>query len=136
LIETRKVEVITHMADIVTEKAEKTLRTRNHSQIHKALLAQKLELTTRIRRRMGEVIVEREPDDEGAIAIDNYTKDLAAVTIERERRTLNEINGALARIEAGDYGVCGFCGTSIPKVRLEALPWARLCVNCAERNAA
>jgi DnaK suppressor protein len=85
---------------------------------------------------MGEVLVDREPDDEGAIAIDNYTKDLTAVTIERERRTLNEINAALARLEAGDYGVCGFCGTSIPKVRLEALPWARLCVNCAERNAA
>ena len=85
---------------------------------------------------MGQVIVEREPDDEGAIAIDNYTKDLTAVTIERERRTLNEINAALARLETGDYGVCGFCGTSIPKVRLEALPWARLCVNCAERNAA
>ena len=124
------------MAQIITRKTEKAHQAKNHSQLHKALLAQKLELTTRIRKRMGEVIAEREPDDEGAIAIDNYTKDLTAVTIERERRTLNEINAALARLETGDYGVCGFCGTSIPKVRLEALPWARLCVNCAERNAA
>lgn len=124
------------MAQTAAQKMQKSNQTKNNSQLAKALLAQRAELAAKIRDRMAEVIAERGPDDEGAIAIDNYSKDLTVATIERERRTLREIDAALARLQAGEYGVCGTCGTSIPKVRLEALPWARLCVNCAERNAA
>lgn len=124
------------MAQLVADKAAKVNQDRNHSQFRKTLAAQRLHLATKIKERLGEVIADREPDDEGALAIENYTKDLTAATIERERRTLREIDAALARLQAGEYGVCGSCGTSIPKIRLEALPWARLCVNCAERHAA
>jgi DnaK suppressor protein len=56
-----------------------------------------------------------------------------AATLERERRTLKEIESALIRKENGEYGTCDSCGASIPKVRLEALPWARLCIRCAEQ---
>jgi len=124
------------MSRIAEGRSTKPQQNRNFSDFRKALLAQKQRLAARIGERLGEVTAEREPDDEGAIAIDNYTKDLAAATIERERRTLNEIEIALARLEAGDYGVCNLCGISIPKIRLEALPSATLCVNCAERSAA
>lgn len=41
-----------------------------------------------------------------------------------------EIDRALAKIEEGSYGRCDRCGTSIPQERLEALPWATLCVAC------
>jgi len=124
------------MAQIPAAKMQKSNQTKNTSQLGKALLAQRAELAAKIKYRLVEVIADREPDDEGAIAIDNYSKDLTVATIERERRTLKEIDAALTRLQAGEYGVCAVCGTPIPKVRLEALPWAHMCVNCAERNAA
>lgn len=51
-----------------------------------------------------------------------------------ERRLLDEIDGAQARLAAGTLGVCERCGKSIPVTRLRALPSARLCVTC-ERDA-
>jgi RNA polymerase-binding transcription factor DksA len=41
------------------------------------------------------------------------------------------INAALARIEAGTYGTCARCGNEIGAARLEALPYAPLCRDCA-----
>jgi RNA polymerase-binding transcription factor DksA len=54
--------------------------------------------------------------------------------LDRERRTLQEIDVALERMKAGRYGQCEICGTSIPEARLRALPWTRFCVRCAERS--
>ena len=119
-----------------TTQMTKPHQDRNFSPFTKALLAQKQQLAARIAGCLGDVAVDREPEDEGAIAIRCYTNDWAAATLERERRTLREIEGALARLKAGEYGVCDLCSTSIPNPRLEALPWARLCVHCAERSAA
>jgi DnaK suppressor protein len=45
---------------------------------------------------------------------------------------LKLIEEALDRIEAGDYGVCLSCEEPIPSKRLQALPWARYCVNCQQ----
>jgi len=81
---------------------------------------------------MSEVHIDREPDDQGAWASDNAMKDPAVVTLERERRTLAEIEPALKLIKKGEYGMCRPCGEQIPNVRLQALPWARVCVRCAE----
>ena len=43
---------------------------------------------------------------------------------------LADIDAALARIDDGTYGVCADCSTQIPPRRLEALPFATLCVSC------
>ncbi|HEX5614938.1 MAG TPA: TraR/DksA C4-type zinc finger protein [Acidimicrobiia bacterium] len=48
--------------------------------------------------------------------------------------TRAEIDDALARVEAGTYGVCEGCGTPIPPARLEAMPTARLCIACASNK--
>jgi DnaK suppressor protein len=50
----------------------------------------------------------------------------------RDRATqhLELVDAALARLDAGTYGVCLRCGTSIPVGRLEALPWAAHCIDC------
>jgi DnaK suppressor protein len=55
-----------------------------------------------------------------------------------ERRLLDEIDAAQARLAAGTFGTCERCGKSIPLVRLRAVPAARLCIVCeraAERAA-
>jgi RNA polymerase-binding protein DksA len=50
----------------------------------------------------------------------------------RERRRLEEIEAAQARLAAGRYGTCEGCGQAIGAARLRALPVARLCVGCEE----
>jgi DnaK suppressor protein len=47
------------------------------------------------------------------------------------RDTLSDINDALAKIDAGTYGVCEQCSEAIGDARLEAMPAARLCMSCA-----
>ena len=47
---------------------------------------------------------------------------------------LREIEEALMRMREGTYGTCQDCMMPVSKKRLEALPWARLCVSCQERR--
>jgi RNA polymerase-binding protein DksA len=72
-------------------------------------------------------------------AFDNHPGDTATVTFDREMEfTLEEnseavlkaIDGALERIEEGTYGVCRRCGREIAEERLEAVPYAELCIEC------
>ena len=48
----------------------------------------------------------------------------------RERRELDEIQEAMARLETGSFGACEICGASISLPRLRAIPWARHCLAC------
>jgi DnaK suppressor protein len=45
---------------------------------------------------------------------------------------LNDVREALERLDKGEYGVCEDCEESIPPRRLDAIPWARLCIKCQE----
>ena len=57
---------------------------------------------------------------------------MSVETGRRRRQYLEEIEAALGRIEAGDYGECFECGEFILPGRLEANPAATLCISCAE----
>jgi len=46
------------------------------------------------------------------------------------RELLEQVNAALRRLDEGTYGICADCGEPIPIERLEALPYATLCVRC------
>jgi DnaK suppressor protein len=70
---------------------------------------------------------------------DQHMADTATETVEREigntleehdERVLVAIDAALGRIEDGTYGKCVNCGAQIPAERLEAMPWATLCIDC------
>lgn len=50
------------------------------------------------------------------------------------REALDEVETALGKLEAGTYGVCESCGQRISPPRLEAMPAARLCMDCASRR--
>ena len=52
---------------------------------------------------------------------------------DRNDQHLAAIDAALARVDAATYGVCASCGQPIAAERLEALPWAALCIDC-QRN--
>lgn len=47
---------------------------------------------------------------------------------------LHKVEKALARIDRGEYGICESCGNDIPTARLDALPYATLCVDCARKR--
>ena len=53
---------------------------------------------------------------------------------ENSQVVLAEIDSALARIDAGTYGTCTNCGNEIAVGRLEAQPWASLCIDCARSD--
>ena len=83
-------------------------------------------------------------DETGEDAVfDNHLADTATVTYDREldytleensEHVLAEIDAALRRIENGTYGTCTNCGKQIPEERLEALPWATLCIDCQRQR--
>lgn len=66
------------------------------------------------------------------IGSDNYEQEFTLSLMENEEETLDLIELALQRIEDGTYGTCEDCSTRIPKLRLNAIPYAALCVKCAE----
>jgi len=59
---------------------------------------------------------------------DNYEQDLAVGLMDSERQMLHEIDRALDRIDEGTYGICEATGKPISRARLEAMPWARYCI--------
>jgi RNA polymerase-binding protein DksA len=76
-------------------------------------------------------------------AYDNHLADTATETYDRELdytleensgHVLAEIDAALKRIDDGTYGVCTNKGEQIPVERLEALPWATLCIDCQRQH--
>jgi DnaK suppressor protein len=70
--------------------------------------------------------------DATAYAVERMTDAYQARTI---YTTVSAIDGALERIDAGTYGRCAACGTTIPGERLEVVPWAALCVPCSAKPA-
>jgi DnaK suppressor protein len=50
---------------------------------------------------------------------------------DREQTQLRQVLDALERIDAGTYGACRSCGKAIAPERLEAIPWAATCIDCA-----
>ena len=70
-----------------------------------------------------------EHDPEGStIAFERQQVD---TLVRQNQQHLTEVVAALARLDAGEYGVCESCGEPIPEARLEARPTARTCITCA-----
>jgi RNA polymerase-binding transcription factor DksA len=64
---------------------------------------------------------------------DAYEKDFALSLLSQEQDALYEIEEALKRIEDGTYGICEMSGKVIPRVRLEAIPFARFSIECQQQ---
>lgn len=62
---------------------------------------------------------------------ENFEVENAIDLMDSEKKILTEIEDALERIEDGTYGICQNDDVPIPKARLEAIPWARYCIACA-----
>ena len=74
----------------------------------------------------------RFPSHPADIGTDAYDLENTIGLLEGERQMLRDIDQALSSIELGVYGHCEACQKPIPVKRLEAIPWARYCVGCAD----
>ncbi len=61
---------------------------------------------------------------------DSQEREKAFLFAHREKRYLDHLEMALKRIEDGTYGKCIDCGKQVSRARLEAVPHARLCIEC------
>lgn len=67
---------------------------------------------------------------QGDAGSDAYDRDFALSVLAKEQDALFEIEDALRRVDKGLYGICEMSGRKIPQARLEAIPFARLTVEC------
>jgi DnaK suppressor protein len=67
-------------------------------------------------------------------SVTDFAKDMEFALMQMKSDTLQRIDEALRRLEAGTYGECAECGAEIPEARLKALPFAVLCVDCQARR--
>jgi RNA polymerase-binding transcription factor DksA len=83
------------------------------------------------------------PEGEGRKRTELGAADASASLSEREREmgyhdqlegTLKEVDHALRRVDGGTYGLCELCAKPVNEARLEALPFAKLCIACQEKT--
>ena len=67
-------------------------------------------------------------------AANSYTKEFLFSLSNTERDVLQLVDEALARIDTRRFGVCAACEDAMNLKRLEAVPWARLCLSCQEKQ--
>ena len=86
-----------------------------------------------IAERMGDSVVAA-GDDEADASNKVAQREHDMALTQNTRELLDQTEHALARIDAGTYGVCESCGKPIGKARLQAFPRATLCVECKQRQ--
>jgi DnaK suppressor protein len=93
------------------------------------------------RARILDELIETEPEAPGqmtygsqaAAASQVFAQQRDLALHERAERQLVQIDAALERLDVGTFGTCQSCGGAIAPERLEALPWAALCIDCQRR---
>ena len=71
------------------------------------------------------------PTDKEELGSDNAEQELTLTLLGSGEDILDQVEAAIHRIEDGGYGRCEDCGEEIPKSRLDAIPYAADCVQCA-----
>jgi len=74
------------------------------------------------------------PGHTAELASDESERDLSYGRMASQTEELKEISEAFERIKEGSYGKCEKCEGSIPKERLRAIAYARLCVKCQTKD--
>ena len=68
------------------------------------------------------------------LGTDSHEQDISLGLMENEADEIKEIQEAFERIKDGSFGLCENCRKKIPKERLRAIPYARLCVSCKKKE--
>jgi DnaK suppressor protein len=94
-----------------------------------------------IEEQMG--LLSERPDEQGSISFGKRVGEGTSMAVDRLSQvgvhdklqvTLADVNRAIDKLREGTYGTCDVCGTPVGDERLEALPWAALCVEDAGKR--
>ena len=97
----------------------------------KTVLQAKFNELTAVFRDRSDLTIENSADllDTIRMATD---RDVSVQRMNISAQMLSDVREALGRLDKGEYGVCEDCEEAIPLRRLDAIPWARVCVKCQE----
>ena len=103
----------------------------DQDQVKKSLLAKRTALAQRLGATQAterQEVTEGQNDNAQLWEVSDIRDDLDT----QAATELDQVNQALARLDAGEYGLCTDCEEPIAEARLKALPYATLCIQCAE----
>lgn len=103
----------------------------DQDQVKKSLLAKRTELAQRLGATQAterQEVAQGQNDNAQLWEVSDIRDDLDT----QAATELDQVNRALARLDAGEYGLCSECEEPIAEARLKALPYATLCIQCAE----
>ncbi|TKS60266.1 MAG: hypothetical protein EWM72_01491 [Nitrospira sp.] len=118
---------------------EREARERRQEVLQKMLLGKRQEIIKEIENSLGQSLTEDQQRrlesarDVGDQALMDLERELGISLMEMRNRRRQSIDEALTRLHEGTYGMCAECGVEISEKRLQAVPFAKLCVECQSR---
>jgi len=126
------------------KKAGRKMSKKESAQFRKLILERKEQILEGIKHISDDTLNKSQKEASGDIsgytyhmadvATDTYDREFSLGLASSERSLLYELEDALKKIDEGAFGICEDCKTAITKIRLKAVPYARLCVKCQERR--
>jgi DnaK suppressor protein len=119
---------------------EREARERRREALQHMLLRKRQEILKEIEGSLGQSLTEDQQRrlesarDVGDQALMDLDRELGISLMEMRNRRRQAIDEALVRLNEGTYGICAECGVEISERRLEAVPFAKLCVECQARE--
>ena len=128
----------THTVKKPVKKASSRTRTpqvsrisvREWGPIRRKLVEMRNDLLRAVRQKQEMEVGSVDVGDEADQASNSLEKEMLFELNDNERTTLDQIEGALRKMEKNVYGLCESCQKPISKPRLEAVPFARYCITC------
>ncbi|WP_447598991.1 TraR/DksA family transcriptional regulator [Nitrospira sp. Nam80] len=119
---------------------EREARERRRDALQQMLFSKRQEILREIEESLGQALTEDQQRrlesarDVGDQALMDLERELGISLMEMRNRRRQSIDEALVRLNEGTYGICAECGVEISEKRLEAVPFAKLCVECQSRQ--
>ena len=118
---------------------EREAREQRQEVLHRMLLGKRQAIIKEIEESLGQSLTEDQQRrlesarDVGDQALMDLERELGISLMEMRNRRRQSIDEALTRLHEGTYGICAECGVEISEKRLQAVPFAKLCVECQSR---
>ncbi len=119
---------------------EREARERRQEVLQKMLMGKRQAIIKEIEESLGQSLTEDQQRrlesarDVGDQALMDLERELGISLMEMRNRRRQSIDEALTRLHEGTYGICAECGVEISEKRLQAVPFAKLCVECQSRE--
>ena len=130
------------VAALTLKETPKEREERQHRRevLQRMLLGKRQEIMREIEGNLGQSLTEDQQRrlesarDVGDQALMDLDRELGISLMEMRNRKRQAIDEALTRLNEGTYGICAECGIEVSEKRLEAVPFAKLCVQCQSRQ--